>query len=431
MFIKCFDKAGKFCILTLGRGWHATQHSFPYALLCPESVGGGGCDMHLMTRENLEELLGDGGEPRVSLFMPAVKGSESLETKQNPIRFRKLLGEAGKKLEAAGYRPAEAEKLLEPARPLLEDHKFWQYLSGGLALFLSPKIKRFYNLPLNFRELTMVADRFCVTPLLQLFAEDGRFYVLTLSQHSIQLYQCSRYSAARVDLGQVPKNIADLLELNPREKQLQFHANTEGRAGKTGRAGMFHGHAEDSNEAKSNILVYFQSVNKGVTAMLKDERAPLVTAGVDYLNHIYAEANTYRNLYVRSIPGSVTGLRPEELRDRAWELLKPLFEAEARSAVQRYDQVRGTPAAACHIKPILLAAEEGNVATLLVAADAQKWGTYDPATGELDLHKSPEPADTELVDLCVTRTLRGGGKVYVMEPSKMPGISPLAAIFRH
>ncbi len=387
--------------------------------------------MHLLTREKLEELLGDGGKPCVSVFMPTVKGSESIETKQNPIRFKKLLAEAEKKLELAGYRPAEAEKLLEPARTLLEDHKFWQYQSGGLALFLSPKVKRAYNLPLKFTELALVSDHFSVAPLLPLFTEDGRFYVLTLSQRSIQLYQCSRYSVARMDMKEVPKSIADLLELNPREKQLQFHANTEGRAGRSGNAGMFHGHAEDSNEAKSNILVYFQSVNKGITAMLNAERAPLVTAGVDYLNHIYAEANTYNNLYVRSIAGSAAGLRPEELRDRAWELLEPLFEAEARAAVQRFDQVRGTPAAASHIKPIMLAAEQGNVATLLVAANARKWGTYDADSGTLDLHKAPELSDTELVDLCVTSTLRHGGKVYVMEPSKMPGISPIAAIFRH
>jgi len=384
--------------------------------------------MHLMTRENLEELLNAEDEPCVSLYMPTVKGS--IETKQNPVKFRKLLAEAQAKLEAAGHKPAEAKKLLDPARPMLEDHKFWQYQIGGLAVFLSPSIKRVYTLPLNFSEFTMVSDRFCVTPLLPLFAEDGRFYVLALNQHSIQLYQCSRYSVAQADLRRVPKNIADLLELNPKEKQLQFHANNEGHAGRTG-AGTFHGHAEDSNEAKSNILVYFQNVNKGVSAMLKTEGAPLVTAGVDYLNHIYSDANTYPNLYVRSIPCGTAGLRPEELRDKAWELLKPVFDAEALSAVKRYNQVRGTPLAASNLRPILKAADEGNVGTLLVAANSQKWGMYDPETGTLDLHKKPEPSDEELVDLCVTRTLRHGGKVYVMEADEMPGITPIAAIFRH
>ena len=385
--------------------------------------------MHLMTKENLEELLKTDGETCVSVFMPTIKGSE--ETKQNPIKYRNLLGEAATKLEAVGLRPAEAGKMLEPARPLLEDHKFWQYQSGGLALFLSSKIKRVYTLPLNFSELTVVGDHFCVAPLLPLFAEDGRFYVLALSQHSISLHQCSRHNVTRVDLRQVPRSIADLLELNPREKQLQFHGSSEGHAGGPGRAGMFHGHAQDSNEAKSNILVYFQSVNKGVAAMLKNEGAPLVTAGVDYLNHIYSQANTYPNLYVRSVHGSVTNLRPEELRDRAWELVKPLFETEAAVAVRKYEAALGTPLASNHIKEILRAAEEGRVDTLLVQANAQRWGMYDAATGELELHKKPEPADTELLDLCVTRTLRHGGRVYVQEESKMPGISPVAAVLRH
>ncbi len=387
--------------------------------------------MHLMTKENLEELLNNGGEPCVSIYMPTVKGSGSEETKQNPIRFRNLLNEAEKKLEAAGHKGSAAQKLLEPAKPLLEDHKFWQYQNGGLAVFLSPKLKRVYNLPLNFSELTMASDRFCVTPLLQLFAEDGRFYVLALSQQAIQLYQCSRHSVAQVDMRQVPKSVADLLELNPKEKQLQFHSNSKGHTGRTGTQGTFHGHAEDSNEVKSNILVYFQSVNKGITAMLKNEGAPLITAGVDYLNHIYAQANTYNNLYVRSITGSTIGIRPEELRDRGWEIVKPLFDAESKAAVQRYNQVRGTPMAACHIQPILKAAEAGMVATLLVSAQTHKWGTYDPATGELELHTRPEPSDTELLDLCVARTLKHGGKVYALEADKMPGISPIAAIFRH
>jgi len=382
-----------------------------------------------MTKENLQELLKAQGETCVSLYMPTIKGSE--ETRQNPIRYRNLLAELEKKLEAAGYKPAQAKKMLGPARPLLEDHKFWQYQHGGLAVFLSEKIKRVYTLPLHFSELAEVSDHFCVTPLLPLFAEDGRFYVLALSQHAIQLYQCGRHSVTQVNLRQVPKSIMELLELNTREKQLQFHANSEGRAARAGKPGMFHGHAEDSNEVKSNIFVYFQSVNKGVTGLLKNETAPLVTAGVDYLNHIYYQANTYPHLYVRSIPGSPANVKPEELRDKAWELVKPVFEADALAAVRQYALALGTPLVSTHIKDILREAQEGRVATLLVLGGAQRWGMHDPATGATELHKVPEPSDTELLDLCVTRTLRHGGKVHVMDESKMPGITPIAALLRH
>ncbi|OGR68261.1 MAG: hypothetical protein A2081_06115 [Elusimicrobia bacterium GWC2_61_19] len=384
--------------------------------------------MLLMNKAGLEELLNDRKGPCVSIFMPTVKGSE--ETKQNPIRYRKLLGEAGKKLEALGLKAAEARKLLEAAKPPLEDHKFWQYQSGGLALFISRDVKRIYTLPLNFSELTVVADHFCVTPILPLFAEDGSFYVLALSQHSLRLYHCSRHSVTEVDLKQMPKSITDLLELNPREKQLQFHGNTEGSAAGRGGAGAFHGHAEDSDEAKENMLVYFHSVNRGINSILRSDGAPLVLAGVDYLTRIYGKANTYPNL-VGMMPGSAVGSRPEELRERAWELVKPLFEAGEMAAVRQYERLMGTPKASNHIKTILKAADEGKVGTLLVSANAQRWGMLDPELGVMALHAKEEPSDTELIDLCATRTLRHGGKVHVLEQAKMPGVATVAAILRY
>jgi len=382
-----------------------------------------------MTRENLKELLAERTGPCVSVYMPAITSGEG--TRQNPIRFRKLLREAGKKLAAAGYKAAMTEKLLSKARLLLDDRTFWQHQSGGLALFLSEDVKRVYSMPLIFREMTLVSDHFGVTPLLPFFAEDGRFSVLALNQDSARFYQCSRHSVVQVPLERISSNIAELLDLNPREKQLQFHANNEGHGGVGGRAEMFHGHAQDSDESKSNILTYFQSVNRGINAMLKADGSPLVTAGVEYLTRIYAQANTYPNLYESSVCGSMNLMRPEELRDRAWTLVKSRFEEEALAAVNRYEEFLGTRNVSKHIREILAAAEEGRVSTLLVSSGAQRWGVFDPASGEVALDANPDTGDTELVDLCVTSALRHGGKVYVLEQSKMPGTSPMAAIFNH
>jgi hypothetical protein len=307
---------------------------------------------------------------------------------------------------------------------------FWQYQSGGLAVFLSKTLNRVYTLPMTFNELAIVADHFCVTPVIPLFAEDGRFCVLSLSQHAVKLYQCSRYSVAEVDLRQMPKSIADLLELNPGEKQLEFHGNTEAHAAGPGRSAMFHGHAEDSDEGKDNILLYFQKINKGINAVLGPTGGPLVLAGVDYLTHIYEKANTYPNL--RGTINCGTGeMKPEELKEMAWKLVSPVFEAGERAAVQQFEEFVGTPKASNHLKTILKGAEEGKVGTLMVSSKAQKWAFYDEPSGILNIHKKPDLSDTELLDLCAIRTLHHGGQVYVMEPGKMPGPAPAAAIFRY
>jgi hypothetical protein len=382
--------------------------------------------MLLMKREEFKELLSERKGPCVSIFMPTIKGSE--ETKQNPIMFRKLLREAGKKLVAYGLKTHEAGKLLAPTEKLQEDHMFWQYQSGGLAVFLSETLNKVYTLPLAFKELTVVADHFCVTPVIPLFAEDGRFCVLSLNQHAVKLYQCSRYTVAEVDLRQMPKSITDLLELSPGEKQLEFHGNSEGRAAGPGRGAIFHGHAEDSDEEKDNIRLYFQTVNKGINAVLGSTGGPLVLHGVDYLTRIYEKANTYPNLRGRIGGGE---LKPEELREMAWKLVSPVFDAGEAASVKQFAELEGTPRASNHLKTILKAAEEGKVATLMVSSKAQRWAFYDQPSGILNMHKKPDLTDTELLDLCAIRTLHHGGQVYVLEPEKMPGAAPAAAIFRY
>lgn len=384
--------------------------------------------MLLMKREEFKELLTERTGPCVSIFMPTIKGSE--ETRQNPVMFRNLLREAGKKLVAYGLKPHEAGKLLAPTEKLQDDHMFWQYQSGGLAVFLSPTLNRVYTLPMTFKELTVVADHFCVTPVIPLFAENGRFCVLSLSQHAVKLYQCSRYSVAEVDLRQMPKSIAELLELNPGEKQLEFHGNTEAHAAGPGRSAMFHGHAEDSDENKDNILLFFQKINKGINGVLGPTGGPLVLAGVDYLTRIYEKANTYPNLRGRISCGAAE-MKPEELKEMAWKLVSPVFEAGEAASVQQFGELEGTPRASNHLKTILKAADEGKVATLLVSAKAQRWAFYDEPSGTLDLHQKPDLNDTELLDLCAIRTLHHGGQVYVLEPEKMPGAAPIAAIFRY
>ena len=113
-----------------------------------------------MKREELKELMDVRTGPCVSIYMPTEKGS--IETRQNPVRLRKLLKEAEHKLLASGTRALDAKELLAPTRQLLEDNLFWQYQSGGLAVFLSRRIKRAYRLPVAFAETAAVNDRFHV-----------------------------------------------------------------------------------------------------------------------------------------------------------------------------------------------------------------------------------------------------------------------------
>src|SRR5208282_5996002 len=122
--------------------------------------------MDLFTRDDLKTLLGEHPSPCISLFMPAHRGG----AEEDPIRWRTHLVEAEERLVKAGWRGAEVKELLAPGWHLLEDITFWKNQSDGLAALLAPKFLRLFRLPLAFKGLVVVANRFSFIPLLPLIS---------------------------------------------------------------------------------------------------------------------------------------------------------------------------------------------------------------------------------------------------------------------
>ena len=182
--------------------------------------------MDLLNRAELRALMDERDVPCISLYLPTHRTGK--EIKQDPIRFKNLLKQADERLRKNGLRRSEAEEILAPAQPFLDDDDFWQHQGDGLAVFISTKTFRYLRLPFEFSELVVVTDRFHVKPLLSLLSVDGRFYVLALSQNQVRLLQGTRQSVGEVNLDSAPKNLADALGTEERERQLQMHTASRG-----------------------------------------------------------------------------------------------------------------------------------------------------------------------------------------------------------
>jgi hypothetical protein len=388
--------------------------------------------MDILTRDELRALTKKPDGSCVSIYMPTHR--VGAEIQQDPIRLKNLLAEAEEHLLTRGLRTSEAKELLEPAGRLLQDGLFWQRQSDGLALFLSPEAFRYYRLPFDFKELVVVSDRFHVKPLVPLFGGDGQFYVLALSQNEVRLLQGTRYSVSEVDLEGVPTSLAEALRYNDPEKRFQFHTSTLTPGGKGGRPAIFHGHGVASaDDPKEYILRYFHRVDEGLRDLLRDEQAPLVLAGVDYLLPIYREANTHPHLVDEGIEGNPEELRAEELHEQAWAIVQPLFLAAQKDAAAEYKQLAGTGSeqASGDPKEIIPAAYHGRVETLFVAIGLQQWGTFDPAANVVQLHREVKAGDEDLLDFAAVHTLLNGGTAFAVEPDKVPDEALLAAVFRY
>ncbi len=380
--------------------------------------------MDLLPRGELEKLVEERGGPCVSIFLPTHRSGT--ETQQDPIRLKNLLGEAREDLLTKGLRSTEVNQLLEPARELLADDVFWRHQSDGLAVFLSRDDFRFYRLPLRFKELAVVADRYHVKPVLPLLTGDGQFYVLALSQNEVRLLRATRHSIGKIELVDVPESLADALKHDDPEKQLQFHSGTSG--GRGGRAAVFHGHEIDLKDA---ILRYLRQVDRGVREVLKGSQALLVLVGVGYLLPIYREASTYPQLVEEGVTGNPEGLSEEEVHREAWAVVRPHFLKARWEAVARYEQLAGTGQTSNDLREVVPAAYYGRVEVLFAAAGARRWGAFDPSTGETRLHKERDFGDGDLLDFAAVQTLLNKGTVYILNSKDMPGGAAVASVLRY
>jgi len=381
--------------------------------------------MDLFTTKELQSLFDKRLSPCVSIFLPTHRAGR--EIRQDPIRLKNFLREAENRLLSLGLRPVDAKDYLLPAQALLGSEFFWRNQDVGLALFLSEDFFRHYRLPIEFSELAVVADRFQIKPLLPLFAGDGRFYVLAISQNQVKLFEGTRYTVSELELKGIPRSLTEaLLSENP-ERHLQVRTLTAGGS----RTAQFHGHGSGAEDSKEDLLRYFRQIDKGVRELLKDQRAPLVLAAVEYLQPIYREASTFPLLLDGGVPGSPDELSAQELHRCALPLARLHFEKAQQKALAQYRELLPTGRCSTDIREILTAAHRGRVEFAFVPVGVQQWGIFDPGPAEVTLHRTAEAGGEDLLNLISIYTILNRGSVYAVPPAEIPDGAPVAVLYRY
>ena len=378
--------------------------------------------MDIMRPHDLERLTSSAPAPSASLFMPTHRAGAG--TAQDPIRFKNLLTQADEALRALGLRAPEASELLAPARSLLGRPIFWKHQAEGLAAFASAASFEAVRLPLTLPELAVVGDRFHVKPLLPYFAADGHFFVLAISQNQIRLLEGSRDAFDEVDLREVPTSLAEALQHEDPERELLLHVAGGGPA----RRAVFHGHGAGSEIDKERLDRYFREIDRGVSEILRGERAPVVLAGVGYATARYRELSAMGSILSEAVAGSPDELRLDQLHERAWALVEPTFRSVLRADLDRFSELDGTGLTATGVTETLTAAEQGRVGVLFAAADQERWGSTDD--GGVVIRDEPLPGDEDLIDAAVVAALRTDARAHVLASEALPA-APVAAILRY
>jgi len=388
--------------------------------------------MDRLSKNEIKTLLEKHKGPCVSIFLPTSRGGE--ESQRDELRLRHQIRDTENRLLLENLRSTEVEKLLEPFNALLEDGGFWLHTVDGLAIFRTSEMFSYYRLPYSFKEQVVVSDHFYLKPLLPFLANGGRFYILAISQNAIRLLEGTRFSIHELELPEsVPANLAEALKDQEADNEVSFYRSSSGAlVGKGGRkAAIFYGQGVGHDDSKDHLLRYFQQIDRGLHELLRDESAPLVFAGVEYLFPIYRQANTYPYLLNQGVPGNPDKLSSDVLHEEAWTVVEPYFQqVQERTAAQYRDNV-GTARTSNDIREIMPAAYYGQIGSLFVAIGQELWGNFDPTSNTIHVHKEARFRDDDLLDEAATQTILHGGSVYAVEQAKVPGESVLAAVFRY
>jgi hypothetical protein len=389
--------------------------------------------MPLFSIDELKTLVENPQNPCISLYMPMQKAGA--ETRQNPIRFKNLIREAEERLDKMGLRHTDAVDFLQPAKEL-DTNEFWQHQNHGLVIFVSPNVFRYYRLPVEFRELVVVSNQFHLKPLLDVVNNDENFFILALSQDNIRFFEGTRHTINEVEVENMPKSLdqALLYDEFPKGVQNRIATGRGGTANPFSQPGEFHGQGSpDRDQHQKDILQFFHAVDGALHEKLRNEKAPLVLAGVEYLFAIYREANTYQDLQKEGIHANVDIVKPEELHSQALEIVGDKYKQTRLAALNYYRQLagEGTGKTSSDLKEVIPSAYNHRVDSLFVPVGIQVWGKFNPETMSVNLHSESEADNEDMLDFAAVHTLLNGGTVYTVEQEELPDNTPIAAIFRY
>ena len=372
--------------------------------------------MSIISKEEFLDLSRFTNEICVSMFIPTQRAGKEVLEEKNQKHLKSMWKEVRVKLQEKGISDERIKIIGEPIVKLIDDKNFWRHQSDGLAVFASEGILRKYTLPINFEAFNYIGKEFYLKPLAPAFTENGRFYLLELQIFKVKLYEATRYSIGEVEIEDLtPSRLEDRVGYDYEEK----HRNHETQNNMRG-SSVTHGYDAANRDRKNEFLRFFNAVDKGLDTILHDEKVPLVVACQDYLFPIYQEANGYKNLYEKCIPGNPSDYKNMfELHEKAVEQLNPFFNKEREEKLTKFNELPRDKTST-KISEIIPSVYEGKVDTLFLENREDIFGTFDEEKMSVEVHNEKRDDSVSLMNLAAKKVIEQGGSVFLVESAFMP-----------
>ena len=378
--------------------------------------------MAILTRNRLHALLQVNSGPCVSLYIPTHR--QHPDTKQDPIRFRNALKEAGRLLSDSSS-ASEIRALLDPiaAIPSVE---FWRHQADGLAILRSADVLEEFRLPLRVPELVVVADSFHVRPLIRSLNLSERYFVLAISQNAVQLFEGSTTSLVKVEVPGMPNDATEFSSSRKSAKGITAHATSRGSGSR-----RVHASGSVGTVIEEDLPPYFRAIDRALGQLLRQEDAPVILAGVEYYLPIYRKVSRLKRLSEAMVTGSPDAMSVDELKAKAWPVAEGILEANAARALEKYGRASERGRSRDQLEDIFRDARRGRVRRLFVARGVHVWGTIESTTGRVLRTETQQSShDDDLLDDVAEAVYAHGGEVITLPIMKMPRAAEVVAELR-
>ncbi|WP_446011425.1 baeRF3 domain-containing protein [Candidatus Electrothrix sp.] len=385
----------------------------------------------LLTIESLAELASAHQPPCLSLYQPTHRHHP--DNQQDRIRFGNLVKELKMSLQQQ-YPGVEPRLLLEPFEALADDHAFWNLTLDGLAVLGGPDLFRVFRLQRPVVELTVAADSFHTNPLRRFLQSVDRYQVLGLSLDNIQLFEGNRDAFDEIDPAPgVPQTITEALGDELTDSHL-----TVASYGGVGQASTsaHHGHGGKKDDLKIDTERFFRAVDRAVLEHhSRTSCLPLILAALPEYHHLFHQISHNPFLMTEGLTINPDALPIDELRERAWQVIKPQYQARMAALTDGFAVAKSKGLGSEDLAEVARAVVTGRVATLLIEADRQIAGRLDRLTGRVEVanlsHPQVDDLFDDLLDDLGELVQKSTGQVLIIPTEQMPGLSGLAAIYRY
>ena len=379
--------------------------------------------MHALAEDYRSGLLTAQEAPCLSIYQPTHRYAP--DNRQDPIRFRNLV----KALEGSlrrEYSGPEVALLLQPFEDLVGERPFWEHALDGMAALGAPGFFRVYRLQRSVPELAVAATSFHTKPLLRELQSASGFQVLGVNRRGIRLFEGDRDVLDEIEPAEgVPRTSDDVLGDADREPHLTV-ASYRGAG-----AAAYHGH-EDGGTTDNDAERFFRAVDQAVLEHhSRPSDRPLLLAALPEYHDLFRRVSQNPFLLPDAIPVHPDDLTLDALRDRAWQVVEPRYQARLSGLVDDFQQSVAAGRGTDDLVSIGVAAAQGRVGTLLIAGDLTVAGTVDAETGAIRNADLEQPDVDDLLDDLAELVLARGGDVVVVPAASLPGETGAAATFRY